>query len=36
MSDDELKKLVDGYSNLDYKFLNGSLGYDEFMKELEE
>lgn len=36
MSDDELKKLVDGYSNLDYKFLGGSLGYDEFMKELEE
>ena len=36
MSDDELKKLVDGYSNLDYKFLDGSLGYDEFMKELEE
>lgn len=36
MSDDEIKKLVDGYSNLDYEFLDGSLGYDEFMKELEE
>lgn len=36
MSDDELKKLVDGYSNLDYEVLDGSLGYDEFIKVLEE
>ena len=36
MSDDELKKLVDGYSNLDYEVLDGSLGYDEFKKMLEE
>ena len=36
MSDDELKKLVDGYSNLDYEALDGFLGYDEFIKVLEE
>lgn len=35
MSDDELEKLVDGYSSLDYEDLSGSLSFDEFIKKLE-
>ncbi|SCY51802.1 hypothetical protein SAMN02910451_02913 [Butyrivibrio hungatei] len=35
MSDNELKKLVDGYSSLDYEDLSGSLSFDEFIKKLE-
>ncbi len=35
MSDDELKKLVDGYSALDYEDLYGYLSFDEFIKKLE-
>ncbi|SFU69883.1 hypothetical protein [Butyrivibrio sp. M55] len=35
MSVDELKKLVDGYSALDYEDLSGYLSFDEFIKKLE-